>query len=115
MLMTLELAVETRDLAQLNANFMETIGVLSEDILSAGKATDKKKAKRVGDKYLRAVYEANQQKERIDDMLSFGDYASVVSQDSSQYTEFDAEIDSMLDCEMGGASIIGNTPTRNRY
>ena len=65
MLMTLELAIESRDLAQLNMNFLNSIGTLSEDIISSGKQTSAGKAKKIGDKYLRAVYESNKQKDRI--------------------------------------------------
>ena len=97
MLMTLELAVESRDLAQLNMNFLNSINTLSEDIISSGQATNDAKAKKVGDKYLRAVYEANKQKERIDDMLSIGEYSNIVSEESNSYSEFDSEIDSMVE------------------
>ncbi|MBR2337157.1 MAG: hypothetical protein IKA61_04340 [Clostridia bacterium] len=114
MLMTLELAVQSRDLAQLNANFLESIGSLSDDILSSGKVTSEANAKRIGNKFLRAVYESNQQKERIDDMLAIGDYSSVISSDGDQYAEFDDEIDSML--ENAQDTQVGyNTPNRNRY
>jgi hypothetical protein len=97
MLMTLELAIESRDLAQLNSDFLDSIGTLSDDILSAGSINSEAKTKRIGNKFLRAVYESNKQKERIDGMLSVGEYASAVGVDSEQYAEFDDEIDSLVE------------------
>lgn len=115
MLMTLELAIESRDLAQLNSNFLESIGALSDDILSAGTVNSASKNKRIGNKFLRAVFESNKQKERIDQMLAVGDYASVVSE-TDEHAEFDDEIDSMLEgMESSQSSIMGTTPTRTRY
>lgn len=97
MLMTLELAIESRDLAQLNTNFLESIGTLSDDILSTGNVNSESRTTRIGDKFLRAVYESNKQKERIDDMLAVGEYANVVNSESDQYTEFDDEIDNLVE------------------
>ena len=108
MLMTLELAKESRDLAELNMNFLTSIGDLSEDILAAGKKTSAAKTKKIGNKYAKAVFEAGKQKERIDDMLSVGDYASAASMGSDSYSEFDDEIDSMLDNAMTGTSFNTN-------
>ncbi|MBQ8429646.1 MAG: hypothetical protein IJX30_06080 [Clostridia bacterium] len=116
MLMTLELAIESRDLAQLNSNFLESIGALSDDILSSGKINSEANTKRIGNKFLRAVYESNQQKERIDDMLAIGEYSSVINQDGEQYSEFDDEIDGLLEgVEQSQMGFVNNTPTRNRY
>lgn len=96
MLMTLELAVESRDLAQINMNFLDSIAALSDDIISSSKKTDASQARRVGEKYMRALYETGQQKERIDEMLSVGEFSSVFGDDSDKYAEFDEEIDSMI-------------------
>lgn len=115
MLMTLELAVESRDLAQLNSNFLDSIGVLSDDILGAGTINSSSKNKRIGNKFLRAVFESNKQKDRIDEMLAVGEYASVIGE-SDQHTEFDDEIDTMLEgMESPQASFMGNIPNKNRY
>ena len=70
MLMTLELAKESRDLAELNMNFLQSIGDLSDDILEAGKKTSASQTKKIGNKYAKALFAAGKQKERIDDMLS---------------------------------------------
>ncbi len=112
MLMTLELAVEARDLAQLNANFLKSIGDLSDDILSSGKEMSSSNVKKVEDKYLHAVYESNRQKEKIDEMLSVGEYAGVVNQDTNSYSEFDDEIDSMIENAESNSSMYGN---RNKF
>ena len=97
MLMTLELAIESRDLAELNVNFLESIGSLSDDILGSGKTMSKSRIKRIGDKFLVSQYAADKQRKQMDEMLAIGDYASLVSSDSGQYSEFDDEIDSMLE------------------
>lgn len=109
MLMTLELAVESRDLAQLNMNFLSSIEALSDDIISSGKQTGEVKAKKVGDKYLRAVYEANKQKEQIDDMLSIGEYAGIINEDGNYHSEFDQEIDGMIEEAEANAGRMNGT------
>ena len=97
MLMTLELAIEARDLAQLNASFLDSIGTLSDEILGSSEEVSEAKTKKIGDKFLRAVYESKQQKQRIDDMLEIGEYANVISEEDEQYSEFDDEIDYLVE------------------
>ncbi len=100
MLMTLELAVQSRDLAALNRQFLECIGALSEDIqLSAGKSN----AKKAENKYLKAMYVAQKQSEELDKMLEVGDYASMASVDGDKFSEFDGEIDSLIELAESGA------------
>lgn len=94
MLMTLELAVQSRDLAELNMNFLNSVGALSDDIIAAEKNTDS--VKKVEEKYLKANYRMQKQKEDIDRMLSVGEYASVASMGEDEYSEFDDEIDEMV-------------------
>lgn len=108
MLMTLELAIETRDLAELNLNFLDSISALSDDIISSGKQTNESRTKKAEDKYLKAMFVANQQKENIDNMLSVGDYASVTASDTDSFTEFDTEIDEMLQ----SATLRGEIPAQ---
>lgn len=115
MLMTLELAVEARDLAQLNANFLESIGSLSDEILGSGVKVSEAQTKKIGDKFLRAIYESNQQKERIDTMLEIGEYSSVLSQDSDSYSEFDDEIDCLVESAEANAAASQASYNRNRY
>lgn len=106
MLMTIELAVQSRDLAELNQHFLEGIGNLSDDIVKAGKASANVKS--VENKYLKAMYQTERQKENIDRMLSVGEYASAASMGESEYSEFDGEIDSMLDEAALFASATGS-------
>ena len=115
MLMTLELAIESRDLAELNSNFLESIGSLSDDILSTGTTNSEAKTKRVSDKFLRAVYESNKQKERIDGMLAVGEYASIVNTDGEQYNEFDDEIDSLVESAQTYSPSTVRPMERNRF
>ena len=114
MLMTLELAVEARDLAQINATFLESIGQLSEEIIGSGDIISEKNTKKVGDKFLQAIFESKKQTERINNMLDVGEYASVITDDESdQFAEFDDEIDSMVD-DLALSGIDFTNPTRTR-
>ena len=99
MLMTLELAVQSRDLAELNKQFLECIGTLSQDTAVSAKKTNIKKTEK---QYLKAMYAAGQQTKDIDRMLELGQYASIATADSDSFTEFDTEIDGML--EMAGVT-----------
>lgn len=111
MLMTLELAIEARDLAELNANFLESIGSLSDEILKSGQTVSDAKVQKTNDKFLRAIFESNQQKERIDAMLDVGQYADIVTQDSNQTAEFDDEIDALVN---EAETEIASTPSYSR-
>ena len=97
MLMTLELAMESRDLAELNVRCLDAIGNLSQDIIGSAQEISPNKAKKINDTYLRARFESVKQAETIDDMLAVGEYASVTTQNEGMYSEFDDEIDSMLE------------------
>ncbi len=112
MLMTLELAVQSRDLASLNSQFLESIGSLSQDIdISAGKNNSKKVTK----KYLRAMYKADKQNRALDDMLDAGDYASAISAEGESYAEFDSEVDSLvkeMESKSGSAGRNANSARR---
>lgn len=104
MLMTLELAVLSSDLSDLNHKFLESIGELSDVVISNEGKTNVKK---VEDKYLKALYSAEKQKENVDEMLSIGDYAQVASMGDGKYTEYDDEIDSMIASAERGAGRAG--------
>ena len=97
MLMTLELAMEARDLAELNVRCLDAIGSLSQDIIGSSQQTSPSKAKKINDTYLRARFESVKQAETIDGMLAVGEYASVATQNEGLYSEFDDEIDGMLE------------------
>lgn len=93
MLMTLELAVQSRDLAELNKQFLEAIGSLSADITSAASKTDTKRAEK---EYMKAMYASSKQTAALDEMLAVGDYGAVLSENADSFSEFDAEIDAMV-------------------
>ena len=112
MLMTLELSMQSRDIAQLNSDFLQSVSILSDDIISSANETSKVQAKKVEDKFLKAVYTANKQNEQMDEMLAMGEYAGTIGVDTGMYSEFDKEIDSMLD----GMPMQGVTPnTRMKF
>lgn len=94
MLMSLELAVLSSNLAELNHNFMEAIGELSDVVVDSQKKTDVKK---VEEKYMKSLYAKKKQEESIDEMLEVGKYAEVASMGEDRYTEYDGEIDSLLE------------------
>ncbi len=104
MLMTLELAVLSSDLSDLNHRFLECIGELSDVVVQNEGKTDVKK---VENKYLKALYSAEKQKESVDEMLSIGSYAEVASMGEGKYTEYDGEIDSLIENAEKGASRMG--------
>ncbi|MBQ8358161.1 MAG: hypothetical protein IJX39_10225 [Clostridia bacterium] len=108
MLMTLELAILTSDLSELNHSFMVCIGELSDVVSESGKKTDVKKTE---DKYLKALYASEKQKEDVDRMLDIGKYAEVAATGSDQNMEFDDEIDSMV----ANAEHMGMRPNRQQF
>lgn len=109
MLMTLELAMQSRDLAVLNQQFLECIGTLSQDIEVSAAKSD---AKRTEKKYLRAMYASSKQSEELDRMLEVGDYASMAAMDGDKFGEFDSDIDSLIaEAEFGGTG-TGKTKTK---
>lgn len=94
MLMTLELAVQSRDLASLNRQFLECIGSLSEDMQTSAKKSNAKKTEK---QYLKAMYVSQKQSAELDKMLDIGDYAAVASVGADKFAEFDTEIDSLVE------------------
>lgn len=93
MLMTIELAVQSRDLAELNKQFLEAIGSLSTDITTAATKTDTKRAEK---EYMKAMYASSRQTAALDEMLEVGNYSAVLSEGADSFSEFDDEIDSMI-------------------
>lgn len=108
MLMTLELATESKDMAELNMNFLESIGALSEDIIASSKNTKDSKAKKIEDKYMRAIYESELQRERVGKLLEIGDYAGVMNSETDEYSDLDKEIDGMIEQTMPSAQYVIN-------
>ena len=93
MLMTLELAIQSRDLASLNQQFLECITTLSRDTQTSVKKSNAKQAEK---QYLKATYASQKQSEELDKMLEIGDYAAVASMGGDKFSEFDAEIDALV-------------------
>ena len=113
MLMTLELAMESRDLAELNTEFLKGISVLSDDIVAAGK--NSANVKQVEEKYKKAMFKMEKQKDNIDEMIAVGEYSSAVSVNEDEYTEFDDEIDSMLDDVNLANSALGFNNNKQKF
>lgn len=91
LLMTLELAVESRDLAKLNTDFLESISTLSEDIINSNGKSGKAEARKIGDRYMRAVEASDQRMERINDLLAMGDYTKILDNDNNAELSFEAK------------------------
>lgn len=110
MLLTLELAVQTRDLAKLNYDFLQCIGDLSEDI---SQSTQKFNAKKTEEKYTKALYNSSKQLDEIDKFLEIGDYAAAVSADTNSYSEFNEEIDTLIE-NAENAATFGTQAAKNK-
>lgn len=110
MLLTLELAVQTRDLAKLNYDFLQCIGDLSEDI---SQSTQKFNAKKTEEKYTKALYNSSKQLDEIDTFLEMGDYAAAVSADTNSYSEFNEEIDTLIE-NAENAAMSGTQAAKNK-
>jgi len=112
MLLSLELAVENRDLAEINLNFLELVGDLSEDIIDSGKKTSAKKANKVKERYTRAMFVANQQQvqnDQIIDTIANSSLAASIGDETNKYSEFDDEIDKMIDNAEVNMNVSNNT------
>lgn len=93
MILSLELAVQARDLAALTKSFIECVGEVSRALSADVAKTDTKRAEAA---YMRGIYAAQLQEEKLDRMLSMGAGTSFEISDSGKYAEFDGEIDEML-------------------
>lgn len=93
MLMTIELALSTRDLAQINTDFVRSLEDVSDDIIRSSRGLDTKKAK---GKYTKALYYSEQQMTKMDDLLDAGEFVGVMDAGASNYAEFDDEIDRLV-------------------
>ena len=93
MQMSLELMVQDRDLSNLQEAFLNCLDGISDEIEgNVSKATAKKAKK----KYLKAIYNVNQQNNRIDDVLETGDFAMNAQAEGGVYDKFDDEINSLV-------------------
>ena len=96
MLMTLELAVQSRDLADLNRQFVECIGEISSEI---DLSVDKTNVKGAEKKYMHALYKVEQQAEMLDGMLDRGDFAAATAyaEQGDGVSDYEEEIDALIE------------------
>ncbi len=111
MQMQLELAVESRDLSNLEQSFIECVNDMSVEISSNVTKFGAKKAKK---NYMKTLYKINEQNTRMDDLLDAGDYAIVANTSSGQFSKFDDEIDSLVEEAEFSAGTNSRTGERNR-
>lgn len=105
MQMQLDLAVQSRDLSNLQQAFLECVGTMADEIDGNVTKSTVKKSKK---KYVKSLFNLGKQNERMDDFLQEGDYAMAISSGTNDSTEFDEEIDGMLENLDAGASRYGN-------
>lgn len=105
MLMTIDIAMQSRDLAMMGSQFLECIGAISDDIFAATGKTNVKKAE---DKYVKAMYRSNQNTQQIDHMLEIGQYTAAANIGVNQSDEFDGEIDNMIQLAENASSRTQN-------
>ena len=105
MQMQLDLAVQSRDLSNLQQSFLECVGTMADEIDGNVTKSDVKKSKK---KYVKSLFNLSKQNERMDDFLQEGDYAMAISSNSNDSTEFDEEIDRMMELSGAEATKYGN-------
>lgn len=93
MQMQMELAIQSRDLSNLQQAFLTCVGTMADEIENNVTQKDVKKNKK---KYLKSLFKVQQQNERMDDFLAEGDYAMAISTNTNDNASFDEEIDGML-------------------
>ena len=105
MQMQLDLAVQSRDLSNLQQAFLECVGTMADEIDGNVTKSDVKKNKK---KDVKSLFNLGKQNERMDDFLQEGDYAMAISSNTNDSTEFDEEIDGMLENLDTGANRYGS-------
>lgn len=103
MLMSIELAMEQADLNDLNISFLKSINELSLSITPPKKS--KINMKKTKNNFLKALYNQEITKQKTDEMLDVGDYANAAAFGIEEHSEFDDEIDKMLE---GNTNSINN-------
>ena len=109
MLMSIELAMEQADLNDLNINFLKSIDELSLSITPPKK--NKINMKKVKNNFLKALFNSEKTKQSTDEMLDLGNYAGAASIGIDDNSEFDNEIDNMLEA----TGLSHNPGERSRY
>lgn len=93
MIMSMELAVQAKELSSLTSTFMQCMCDISDDITVDNKNTDLKKTQ---NKFMHAMFAQKQQEEKLNEMLDTGNYALINDGQSDEVSEFDDEIDSLI-------------------
>ena len=106
MLMSLELAVQARDLSELNANFLSCLGDLSDCVVMDSNSVNTKK---IEEKYMKSLYAQQKQTQQVDEMLAIGEYGNIASMNADSHMELDTELDDML------SSMDNSLASRQRF
>ncbi len=108
MAMSMQIALQAREVASLTKSFMECMASISEDIIAETKETDGKTAQKT---LMKAAYNQQKQSEMLDQMMETQDFTMLGQMDKAQSSEFDHEIDALLQNAArakGYTSIPGN-------
>ncbi len=97
-LMTLQLNRQNKEFSLNQADFMDSILMISKDIDFNMKQTNVKK---VEDAMLKSKFALKKQEENLDRVLELDQYSSVEDVDSGRYAEYGSEIDGMIESYEG--------------
>ncbi|MCD8201455.1 MAG: hypothetical protein LUD47_05260 [Clostridia bacterium] len=93
MVMSIELAVQTKELSSISEAFLQCMDDISADLSTN---TGKVNVKKVQNQFMKAGYAQKQQEERLNQMLDTGDYALLGEMGADEATEFDDDVDAMI-------------------
>lgn len=111
-LMNLQLTRQNKEFAGCAKDFVDSIMMISEDIMTSTKGVNVKK---VEDSMLKSKMYLEQQEKNMDEILEVGRYNEIESADSARYAEYDAEIDGMIEASEGPAYNSVNNYNKERY
>ncbi|MCD8205616.1 MAG: hypothetical protein LUD29_03275 [Clostridia bacterium] len=93
MVMSIELAVQTKELTSISEAFLQCMDDISADLSTS---TGKVNVKKVQNQFMRAGYAQKQQEEKLNQMLDTGDFALLGEMGTEEVSEFDDDIDAMI-------------------
>ena len=112
-LMRLQLTRADREFAVATKDFFDCVIMISQDVMDSSKGVNLKK---VEEAMNRTQFEINKQEDNLDRMIEIGDTNDVSSMESGRYSQYDAEIDSMIQANEGKSSVGGvNNYDKQRY
>ena len=94
MLMTLELAVRSRDIALLQGEFLERMDSIADKIGTV--TVSKTKIKKTKDKYMHALGKSSKQADRLDELIESCSVVTETVVDSDKFVEYDQEIEERI-------------------